>query len=119
MDKEIPTVHFGSAASAAQTIKTASLCLDALSPIMSNLNQLVKLISDSFSALQKSAADVGLPLPNLDDKWTPESEAFRRSPERAELANVIAAAAFQLAATLTPVEITLYEIAGGVCFLPS
>ncbi|KAA1478056.1 S-adenosyl-L-methionine-dependent methyltransferase [Dentipellis sp. KUC8613] len=76
-------------------------------------HQLLRLISDSLSIVQQSCTDKDVQLPDLDAPFTPSSEAFRADPSAAEAANIISAAALQLAAIFTPPQVSLYHLAGG------
>ncbi|TFY59550.1 hypothetical protein EVG20_g7747 [Dentipellis fragilis] len=76
-------------------------------------HQLLRLIADSLSIVQQSCTDKGAQLPDLDAPFTPSSEAFRADPSAAEAANIISAAALQLAAIFTPPQVSLYHVAGG------
>ena len=76
--------------------------------------QLAELISNSAKTLVKNAEADNLPLPNLDDPFTPESEAFRGNVESAFAANVIVAAASQLAAAVGPPPLSIFSMLSGV-----
>ena len=78
------------------------------------LLELSSLISASIVALNQTCADNGTPFPSLDDPFVPNSEAFRASPQAAEAANIIAAAASQLIAMVLPPPAALYVTACGV-----
>ncbi|TFY51548.1 hypothetical protein EVG20_g10950 [Dentipellis fragilis] len=75
--------------------------------------QLLNLIQTSLATLEKTCAGAGLRIPDLNEPFTPSSEAFRADPVAAYAANTVAAAALQLAAVLTPPHISLYHVVGG------
>ncbi|KAF9564158.1 S-adenosyl-L-methionine-dependent methyltransferase [Agrocybe pediades] len=79
----------------------------------STARQLVQLITASLDALEKSTAASGTQIPDLHAPFHPATEAFRSDPAAAEAANVIGAAALQLAAILIPPQVSLYHIVGG------
>ncbi|PPQ95287.1 hypothetical protein CVT26_014861 [Gymnopilus dilepis] len=79
----------------------------------STTRQLVDLISASLTTLEKSCQAKGVDIPDLHAPFHPSTEAFRADPAAAEAANVISAAALQLAAILTPPQVTLYQFVGG------
>lgn len=76
--------------------------------------QLAELISNSAKTLVKNAETDNLPLPNLNDPFTPESEAFRGNPESALAANIIVAATAQLAAAVGPPPLSIFSLLAGV-----
>lgn len=77
--------------------------------------QLGSLIADSLSTLSSICSANNLPLPDPSETvLTEESEAFRAYPEAAHAANVIAAAALQLAAALLPPKQSLFHLVSGV-----
>jgi hypothetical protein len=78
------------------------------------LLELAKIISDSAQSLDRACTDNGLTFPSLDDPFTPQSEAFRANPEANEAANVIAAAAFQLVATVLSPPFSMISLISGV-----
>ncbi|KAF9457494.1 O-methyltransferase [Collybia nuda] len=79
----------------------------------SEILQLSQLISNSVTELVKLASTRNFQIPSLDEKFTPSSEAFRKDPDLARSAKVIAAAAFQLAASvLPPTESIIQTISG-------
>ncbi|KAJ3517445.1 hypothetical protein NLJ89_g507 [Agrocybe chaxingu] len=75
--------------------------------------QVLDLLSASLSTLEKTCKEKGLKVPDLHAPFHPETEAFRGDPTIAEAANVISAAALQLAAIFTPPQVSLYHIVGG------
>ncbi|KAF8886253.1 S-adenosyl-L-methionine-dependent methyltransferase [Gymnopilus junonius] len=75
--------------------------------------QLLDLISTSLTSLEESCQANGVDIPDLYAPFHPSTEAFRGDPVTAEAANVISAAALQLAAVLTPPQVTLYHVVGG------
>ena len=77
--------------------------------------QLVDLISASLSTLEESCATKGLEIPDLHATFDPASEAFRADPAAAEAANLITAAALQLAAIISPPQNSLFGIIAAVC----
>ncbi|KAJ8502546.1 hypothetical protein ONZ45_g11654 [Pleurotus djamor] len=79
-----------------------------LSPL-ALLRTLSDLISKNISILESTNVAV----PDLDAPFHPESEGFRSLPDAAEAANIISAAALQLAAVLVPPQVTLYHAVGG------
>ncbi|RDB20353.1 4-O-methyltransferase 1 [Hypsizygus marmoreus] len=79
-----------------------------------NITQLADLISTSVSSLASICALKNLHLPHLHDSlYLPESDSFRSDPVASKYANIIAAAAFELAATLMPPQETVFQIASG------
>ena len=83
----------------------------------SQIRELLTLMTESVSTLEKACADNGTKIPDLNEPFSPPSEAFRTSPVAAEAAAVISAAALQLAAILTPPQVSLYHLVGGVCIM--
>ena len=84
-------------------------------PIMSSdLIHLAKLISDSTSAIVKAAEFDNVPIPNLNDPFSFESEAFRNNPSSRDAANIIIAAAAQLSALVAPPPMSIFNIVSGV-----
>lgn len=82
--------------------------------MLSTLVTLSNLIASSIAELEKACAESKLPFPNLDEPFTPQSEAFRKHPAASEAANVIAAAANQLLSTVLPPPMALGSILSGV-----
>ncbi|TRM63597.1 O-methyltransferase-domain-containing protein [Schizophyllum amplum] len=80
---------------------------------MSSIAPLVDLIVQNARALEDACAASGAKLPDLDAHFDPASEAFRKDPVAAEAANVIAAAALQLVATVLSPPLTLLTAATG------
>lgn len=78
------------------------------------LLELSHLISTSVVTLNQACKDNDTPFPRLDDPFVPTSEAFRASPQAAEAAKIIAAAASQLIAMVLPPPAALYITACGV-----
>ncbi|KAL1755113.1 O-methyltransferase-domain-containing protein [Schizophyllum commune] len=82
---------------------------------MTSLTPLVDLIVQNARLLEAAcnspSGDGHASLPDLNAPFDPASEAFRKDPKAAEAANVIAAAAFQLAATVLPPPSTLLGVA--------
>ena len=85
---------------------------------MTSLTPLIDLIVQNARVLEAACAspsgDGNASLPDLTVPFDPASEAFRKDPKAAEAANVIAAAAFQLAATVLPPPSTLLGVAEAV-----
>ncbi|KAM6503651.1 S-adenosyl-L-methionine-dependent methyltransferase [Amanita muscaria] len=81
---------------------------------MSQIRQLLDLISKNVDALEKASAADGTRLPTLDEPFNPASESFRSNPAAAEAACIIRAAATQLDAILTPPPTALGNMFGGV-----
>lgn len=79
-----------------------------------SLTQLVDLLRSSADVLEKACAANGTSIPNINQPFTPSSEAFRKDPVVAEAATVVTAAATQLAAIVNPPHVSLYHCAGGV-----
>ncbi|KAG6807436.1 hypothetical protein H0H92_007557 [Tricholoma furcatifolium] len=75
--------------------------------------ELSKLISDSISELVETCGTYNLRIPNLNEVYTPESEAFRKNQTVARAVNIAAAAAFQLAAILLPPQESVMQITSG------
>lgn len=80
----------------------------------STMLQLLDLINGSVATINAASAEKGLPIPDLNELFHPATEAFRSDPVMAEAANTISAAALHLAAILTPPQVSLYHIVGGV-----
>ena len=80
----------------------------------SELFTLAKIISDSVQSLDRACTDNGLTFPSLNDPFTPQSEAFRSNPDASEAASRIAAAAFQLVASVLPPPATVLSLISGV-----
>ncbi|KAL1670094.1 O-methyltransferase-domain-containing protein [Schizophyllum commune] len=82
---------------------------------MSSLTPLIELIVQNARVLEAACASGNgtgqASLPDLNAPFDPASEAFRKDPKAAEAANLIAAAAFQLAATVLPPPSTLLGVA--------
>jgi hypothetical protein len=75
--------------------------------------QLSQLISQSVADLVDITSKNGSQVPDLNDKLFPESEAFRKDPNAAKAAKIIAAAAIQLAAyVLSPQESVIHTLGG-------
>ena len=81
------------------------------------LLQLSQLITNSVAELVDTCTTHGLPIPDLNDTFSSDSEAFRTNPTVAKAANNIAAAAFQLAACVLPPRESVRQVASGVCYL--
>ncbi|KAF8626778.1 hypothetical protein AX15_004696 [Amanita polypyramis BW_CC] len=77
------------------------------------IRQLLDILSKSVATLEAACAANGAEIPDLTNPFHPDSEAFREDPAAAEAANLIGAAALQLAATVIPPQISLYHIVGG------
>ncbi|KAI5890571.1 S-adenosyl-L-methionine-dependent methyltransferase [Schizophyllum commune H4-8] len=86
---------------------------------MSSLTPLIDLIVQNARVFEAACAsagdggadDAGPDILDLNAPFNPASEAFRKDPKAAEAANVLAAAAFQLAATVLPPPSTLLGVA--------
>ncbi|KAF7354294.1 S-adenosyl-L-methionine-dependent methyltransferase [Mycena venus] len=76
---------------------------------------------NAVSSTEKEGADEdaahtdssGTTIPDLHSAFAPPSEAFRANAEAAEAARVIAAAALQLEAIVTPPQVSLHHVIGG------
>lgn len=79
-----------------------------------NLIELSNIIAGAVSTLNKSCSDSGTHFPGLDVPFSPPSEAFRANPEAAEAADIIAAAATQLAAMVLPPPAAMFALISGV-----
>ncbi|KAF9042839.1 S-adenosyl-L-methionine-dependent methyltransferase [Hymenopellis radicata] len=77
------------------------------------LRQLLVILNDSVAALEERARSLGLPLPDLNNPFSPPSEAFRGDPACAEAASRISAAALHLEAIFTPPQVSLYHVVAG------
>lgn len=84
--------------------------------LTSSARQLLEIMTSSLDALEKATDANNTQIPDLHAPFHPASEAFRADPAAAEAANVISAAALQLAAILLPPQVSLYHIVGGVRF---
>ncbi|KAJ3483198.1 hypothetical protein NLJ89_g12083 [Agrocybe chaxingu] len=76
--------------------------------------QLLKLLSTSLTTFEKVCAEKHFEIPDLNAPFHPASEAFRSDPVAGEAANVLGAAALQLAAIFVPPQISLYHMVGGI-----
>jgi hypothetical protein len=85
--------------------------------MLTPIRQLLALITQSVETLEAACRSSGTTIPDLHSPFTPPSEAFRANPEAAEAARIIAAAALQLETIVTPPQVSLYRIVGGVCCL--
>jgi len=81
---------------------------------MSEIRQLLGLITDAVDALEKTCAANGTKIPSLYEPFHPASEAFREDPVSARATMIISTAALQLAAVVLPPNLSLYNIIGGV-----
>ncbi len=81
----------------------------------STLLELSNMIAASVATLNKVCSK-NVPFPDLNDPFAPHSEEFRKNPEAAEAANVIAAAANQLVAMVLPPPAALFSIISGVSY---
>lgn len=86
------------------------------SPVASTaqVTELAKVISDAAQRLDSVCTRHGFAFPSLDEPFTPQSEAFRYNPDANEAANIIAAAAFQLLATVMPPPASMLSLISGV-----
>ncbi|EIM90650.1 S-adenosyl-L-methionine-dependent methyltransferase [Stereum hirsutum FP-91666 SS1] len=75
--------------------------------------QLLAHMGESLDVIEQTCAANGTKLPELNEPFSPPTEAFRADPKVAEAANIASAAAVHLAAILTPPQVTLYHFAGG------
>ncbi|KAG6898617.1 hypothetical protein C0993_005644 [Termitomyces sp. T159_Od127] len=75
------------------------------------IQQLSDLIVSSVSTLLQACKDCKTPFPDPTQAFTPQSELFRASQVAADAANIIAAAALQLAARVLPPHTSLMNIA--------
>lgn len=82
----------------------------------STILQLSQLISNSVSDLVNLASERKFQIPSLDEAFTPASEAFRKDPDLAKSAKIIAAAALQLAACVLPPQESIIHTISGVSF---
>ncbi|KAG6860183.1 hypothetical protein C0995_014728 [Termitomyces sp. Mi166 len=79
--------------------------------------ELSQLISDSVTALVTTCSALNLRIPDLNEPYTLESEAFRRNQVVARAANIAAAAAFQLTAYLLPPQESILQVTSGVTLI--
>ncbi|KAJ7657239.1 S-adenosyl-L-methionine-dependent methyltransferase [Mycena polygramma] len=77
------------------------------------IRQLLALITASAETLEAACESSGTTIPDLHEPFAPPSEAFRTNATAAEAARIIAAAALQLEAMVTPPQVSLYRIIGG------
>ncbi|KAG5727433.1 Sterigmatocystin 8-O-methyltransferase [Termitomyces sp. T112] len=75
--------------------------------------ELSQLISDSVTELSTLCSVHHLRIPDLNEQYTLESEAFRKDQAVARAANIAAAAAFQLAACLLPPQESILQVTSG------
>ncbi|KAA1478055.1 S-adenosyl-L-methionine-dependent methyltransferase [Dentipellis sp. KUC8613] len=80
---------------------------------MSTLIQLLAIIQTSLATLEQVCSSSGTLVPDINEPFTPLSEAFRADPAAAKAAQTASAAALHLAAILTPPQVSLYHIVGG------
>ncbi|KAF8652613.1 hypothetical protein AX16_004302 [Volvariella volvacea WC 439] len=80
---------------------------------LATLRQLQSLLNKAIDDLEATSTDTSTTLPDLNEPFTPQSEAFRSSSAAAQAAEVASAAAYQIAAILAPPHATLYQIIGG------
>ena len=79
----------------------------------------IKLLSDliasSVSTLLQTCKDNNIPLPDPNQPFTSQGEAFRTSQIAVNATNIIAASALQLVARVLPPHVLLMNIVSGVC----
>lgn len=83
----------------------------------SDILQLAELVSKSAKLLVQTCEENKLPVPSLNDTFAPDSEAFRSIPAVADAANIIVAAAAQLASAVAPSSLSILTTATGVSLL--
>lgn len=81
---------------------------------MSSLRQLLDVLTNAVSILEKACAEKNAKIPDLYEPFHPSSEAFRADPVAAEAANIISAAALHIDAIVTPPPVSLYHVVAGV-----
>ncbi|KAF5312467.1 hypothetical protein D9619_003730 [Psilocybe cf. subviscida] len=79
----------------------------------STLLELSTIIAGAVNSLNKACADSGTTFPGLEVPFSPSSEAFRLNLQAAEAANIIAAAATQLAAMVLPPPSAMFSLISG------
>ncbi|KAF5312795.1 hypothetical protein D9619_003670 [Psilocybe cf. subviscida] len=79
----------------------------------STLLELSNIIAGAVNSFNKACTDNGTPFSGLDVPFSPSSEAFRSNPEAAEAANIIAAAATQLATMVLPPPGAMFAMMSG------
>ncbi|KAF7368277.1 S-adenosyl-L-methionine-dependent methyltransferase [Mycena venus] len=77
------------------------------------IRQLLALITQSVETLEAACESSGTTIPDLHTAFAPPSEEFRANPEAAEAARIIAAAALQLEAIVSPPQVSLYRVITG------
>ncbi|KAM6501378.1 S-adenosyl-L-methionine-dependent methyltransferase [Amanita muscaria] len=77
------------------------------------LRQLLDLINGAAATLDKSCSVNGTRIPDPHEPFYPESEAFRTDPIAENAANIIGAAALQLAALVLPPHLVMFSMIGG------
>ncbi|KAG6811474.1 hypothetical protein H0H92_007246 [Tricholoma furcatifolium] len=82
--------------------------------MVSQVRQLLNLLSDAVDNLEKACDSNGTPIPDLKTPFHPQSEAFRANPVAAQSASIISAAALQLEAITTPPHVSLYHVVAGI-----
>lgn len=84
--------------------------------IVSNLRQLLAIISENVDAIERLAEQEGVTYPTIDTLYDPDSksEKFTLKPDVINVAMLATSAASQLAATLRLPGVTLLERAHGV-----
>ncbi|KAF9458913.1 S-adenosyl-L-methionine-dependent methyltransferase [Collybia nuda] len=78
-----------------------------------DITGLSNLISDTVSSLVQICNANDLRIPRLDEKFIPDSEAFRSHKEAGKAIKIITAVALQLAATLMPPQETIFQVTNG------
>ncbi|KAG6847303.1 hypothetical protein H0H93_008940 [Arthromyces matolae] len=75
--------------------------------------ELSQLISNSVTELIEACSANDLRIPTLNERYTADSEAFRKNQTVARAANIAAAAAIQLTALLLPPQESVLQITSG------
>ncbi|KAG6824311.1 hypothetical protein H0H92_007254 [Tricholoma furcatifolium] len=82
--------------------------------MVSQIRELLNLMTDAVDRLENLCDSTGSTIPNLHGTpFTPQSEAFRQSPEADELVNIICASALHLNAILSPPHVAIYHVISG------
>lgn len=80
---------------------------------LSQLRNLVNILTDSLTQLEQACEKNKTSVPDLDEPFSPSSEAFRKDPVAAEAANIIGTAALHICDIVNPPTNSLLEAVGG------
>ncbi|KAF9261937.1 S-adenosyl-L-methionine-dependent methyltransferase [Marasmius fiardii PR-910] len=80
----------------------------------SQLRTILGILNKNVDILEESCKTNGTQIPDLNEPFHPDSEAFRRHEDVAEAANIIVAAAQHIAVILTPPQVSMYHEVSGM-----